>query len=254
MKIYYDVPHVEKYIKLQGYNRSDLELEFENTIKRLRKFKPINADTKILEVGTGVGWFPIMCKKNGMSCEGIEICPQLVEHARMSGRKCGIEPNIVLGNIEDADIGTSKYDIVVSLEHVEYWQMGIKKIFAALKAGGLFYFYSTNKFSLCSGEYRFPLYGWLPDKWRYRIRTFRQGEDIMKLGIDFNQFNYFQLKRFFRKLGFSNIYDQFEIIDSDNLIKPNLWKMIILKMIKAFKPMRLVGLIFSPGTLFMCIK
>jgi hypothetical protein len=132
--------------------------------------------------------------------------------------------------------------------------MGIKNIFNALKPGGLFYFYSTNKFSPFSAEYKFPFYGWLPDKWRYRIRTLRKGEDIMRLGIDFNQFNYFQLKDFFIEVGFSNIYDQFDVVDSDTLINPTFWKKVFLKIVKKLKPIRLIGLIFSPGTLFMCIK
>lgn len=258
MKIHYDLQLVNEYLRRQSHiGLEDLEYQFENTIKRINKFKRINPDTRILEVGTGSGWFPILCKKRGIFCEGLEICPQFIEYAKTFGRRYGIEPNIMLGNIEEADIGTSKYDIIIALstfEHVEHWQKGIKNIFNALKPEGLFCFYSTNKFCPFSGECHYPFYGWLPDKCRYRIRTLRKGEDIMKLGIDFNQFNYFQLKRFFKGVGFSNIYDQFEIIDSDNLIKPKLWKTIVLKMMKVFKPMRLVGLIFSPGTLFMCTK
>ena len=258
MKIHYNLQHVEEYVRLQSHIRlEDLELQFENTIKRVRKFKKINSDTKILEVGTGNGWFPILCKKSGIFCEGLEICPQFIEYAKTFGRKYGVEPNIELGNIEEADIGTSKYDIVIALstfEHVEHWQMGIKNIFNALKPGGLFYFYSTNKFSLLSGEYKFPFYGWLPDKWRRCLRIAKSGEDIMKFGIDFNQFNYFQLKKFFKEVGFSHIFDQFEILDQDDLIHPSFWKKTILKMTKKFWSLKVLGLIFSPGTLFMCIK
>ncbi len=76
----------------------------------------------------------------------------------------------------------------------------------------------------------------------------------MRLGIDFNQFNYFQLKDFFIEVGFSNIYDQFDVVDSDTLINPTFWKKVFLKIVKKLKPIRLIGLIFSPGTLFMCIK
>jgi hypothetical protein len=76
----------------------------------------------------------------------------------------------------------------------------------------------------------------------------------MKLGVDFNQFNHPQLKRFFKQLGFSRIFDQFEVIDSDNLIEPKLWKKMIIGMIRRFKPLKYVGLSFSPGTLFICKK
>ncbi len=258
MKVHYNLPHVKEYIEQQSHIRfEDLESQFKETIKRVNKFRLINKETKILEVGTGTGWFPILCKKNGIYCASLEICPELVEYAKTVGKKHGIEPNIEIGNIEEADIGMQKYDIIIALstfEHVEHWQLGIRKIFDALKPGGLFYFYSTNKFSFISGEFNFPFYGWLPDKWRYRIRMSRNGENIMKLGIDFNQFNHFQLRSFFQGVGFSRIYDQFEVLDSDTLIKPTPWKRAVLKMMKSIKPMRLAGLIFSPGTLFICIK
>jgi SAM-dependent methyltransferase len=170
-----------------------------------------------------------------------------VEYAIQYGKKYGIQPNIELRNVEESDIGVSKYDVVIAtstFEHVEHWERGIRNIFDALRPGGLFYFYSTNKFSLRSGECNFPFYGWLPDQWRYRIRIARTGEDIMKLGIDFNQFNYFQLRRFFLDVGFSKIFDQFEIIDSDSLVHPGIWKKAILKMIKKLKPLRLMALSF----------
>ena len=224
MRIYYDLSHVNSYIQGNVHlTLENMEPQYQSIMKRINKYKEINKDTRILEVGTGTGWFPILCKKNGISCEGIEICPQLVEYAIQYGRKYGIQPDIELRNVEESDIGISKYDVVIAtstFEHVEHWERGIRNIFNALRPGGLFYFYSTNKFSLRSGECNFPFYGWLPNQWRYRIRIARTGEDIMKLGIDFNQFNYFQLRRFFLDVGFSKIFDRFEIIDSDSLVHP----------------------------------
>jgi SAM-dependent methyltransferase len=235
----------------------DFEPQFKSIIKRIQKFKEIKTDTKIFEVGSGSGWFSILCQQNGISCEGLEISPQLVRYAQKLARRYGIELNIKLGNIEIADVGISRYDIIIALstfEHVEHWQIGIKRIYDALKPGGLFYLYSTNKFSLFSGEYKFPFYSWLPDKWRYHIRISRTGKDIMKLGIDFNQFNYFQLRRFFRAVGFSLIFDQFEIIDQDSLINSTIFKKTLLRLIKRFESIKSLALTFLPGTLFICIK
>jgi 2-polyprenyl-3-methyl-5-hydroxy-6-metoxy-1,4-benzoquinol methylase len=258
MKVYPDLNQVDDYIRQAGKVQiGEMEQKFENTLRRIKKYKEIHAETRILEVGTGTGWFPILCKKKGIHCDGLEISPQLVEYAKNFGRKYGIEPNIQLGNIEEVEIGVSAYDIIIALstfEHVEHWQIGMQRIFHALKPGGLFYFYSTNKFSFWSGEYSFPFYGWLPNKWRYRLRIIRQGEDIMKLGIDFNQFNHFQLNRFFRELGFSKIFDQFEVIDSENMIQSQTWKNIVLEIVKQFKILRQIALLFSPGTLFVCKK
>ena len=256
MKVYHEeLSDASRYIgKCKHVRLEDKEPQFKSILKCIRKVKVTSQDTRILEIGTGTGWFPILCKKNGIFCEGLEISPQLMEYAQRFGRRYGIEPDIKLGNIEEADIGISKYDIIIAnftFEHVEYWQKGIEKVFNALKPGGLLYFASTSKFSLWSGEYRFPFYGWLPNSWRYRLRISRQGEDIMKLGIDFNQFTYFQLRRFFKDIGFSKVLDPVEFIDPDDL---ELWKKIVLKMLKGFKPLKHLALFFSLKTFFICIK
>ena len=259
MKIYHEeLSDVGRYIATVNHKKLEVsEWQFKDLLRRIKKFKDINHETRILEVGTGTGWFPILCKKEGLSCKGLEISPQLVEYARCFGEKYGVEPDIELGNIEEAEIGTSQYDIVVamsSFEHVEHWQRGLRKIFSALKPGGLLYFYSTNKFSFRSGEYNFPLYGWMPNSWRYRLRKTRQGEDIMKLGIDFNQFTYWQLRRFFKDLGFSQILDRVEALDPDNLNNPRFYKKVALKILKGFPPLKHLILLFSGGTFFICIK
>jgi SAM-dependent methyltransferase len=258
MKVHHDLHVVEGYLSDQRkLVLQDFVPQFENTIKRIRKFKEIDSGSKVLEVGTGAGWFPILCKKCGIACEGLEICPQLVNYAYEFGRANGVKPDIRLGNIEEEEIGQSKYDIIIALstfEHVEHWQKGLRKIYEALKPGGLFYFYSTNRFSLRSGEFNMPFYGWLPDKWRYRIRVARSREEIMKLGIDFNQFNNFQLKRFFAELGFERVLDQFAVIEPSDLVYRKWWKIVVLKLVRKVKTLRLLGLVFSGGTLFICIK
>ena len=185
---------------------------------KITPFKAIDENTDMLEVGVGTGWFPILCKKKGLRCKGIEISRQLVEYAHEYGGRYGIEPDIELGNIEETEIGESRYDVIIAtsaFEHVERWREGLGKIHRALRPGGLFYFYSTNKFSFRSGEFDFPLYGWLPDAWRYRLRVSRQGEEIMKLGIEFNQFTFPQLRRAFRELGYTTVYDRLDLFCID---------------------------------------
>src|SRR5215210_6161326 len=101
------------------------ESDFEAILKLLKRFKPIDGNTAILEIGTGAGWFEILCKKNGLSCRGLEINPKLVEYAQQLGRNYGVVPDVELGNIEETDIGESTYDIIIAnstFEHVEKWQ------------------------------------------------------------------------------------------------------------------------------------
>jgi SAM-dependent methyltransferase len=241
-----------KHVKLE-----DKQPEYELYLKRVTKFKEIGPETRILEVGTGTGWFPILCKKNGLQCKGLEISPQLVEYAREYGRSSGVEPDIELGNVEETDLGEAEYDVIIAssvFEHVEDWRTGLRNIHRALKPGGLFYFFSTNKFCPRSGEYRFPLYGWLPNSLRFKLRVWRQGPDIMKLGIDFNQFTPCQLRRFFRKLGFTRIYDRFDITGPGNLRNPKPLKRAIVTACQRFRPLRELALWFLSGNMFVCVK
>jgi len=244
-----------RHIKIE-----DKENEFNWVMDVVKLFKRIDSDSSILEIGTGIGWFPIMCSLKGLKCKGLEISPSLVEYAKELGAQYGVVPEIELGSIEDADIGKGQYDFIHAssvFEHVKNWEPALVKVYNALKPGGLFYFVSTNKFSLHSGEYKFPLYGWLPDKWRYALRVKRQGADIMKLGIDFNQFTYWQLRRTFRSIGFNPIYDylQYKFIADPTLsLTKNHMKRFVLRVIKAFPPARWTALTFLRNTAFVCIK
>jgi SAM-dependent methyltransferase len=259
MQVYdHALTDVERYIDSKKNIRLDFyEPEFDYHMRRLQRFHPIDSDTRMLEVGIGTGWFPIMCKKKGLNCCGIEISPQLVAYARQFGRKYGIEPDVEVANIEESELEAGRYDVIIALsvfEHVENWRLGMRNIFDALKPGGVLYFHSTNKFSFKSGEYNFPLYGWLPNGLRYRLRTARQGVDIMKLGIDFHQFTYFHLRRYFRLLGFSRVLDKIDISDPDDLKNPTHAKKLLLRILHVLPPLKGAALFFSSGTTFICVK
>lgn len=235
----------------------DKRSEFEAILKIIRRFKTLNAATRILEIGTGLGWLVVLCEQAGMKCKGIEVIPELVDYGRKLGKRYGIDPDIEVGNIAEKDIGASAYDVIIAtstFEHVKDWKEGLTRVFTGLKPGGVFYFYSTNKFCFKSGEYDFPFYGWLPNRWRYRLRVARQGPDIMRSGIDWNQFTYFQLRRFFKRLGFARVLDRVDVLDADNLNHPTAVKKIILRILQRVKFLRHLVLFFSDGTHFICIK
>lgn len=223
--------------------------------QRVSRFIRVDPGTRILEIGIGTGWFPILCKARGLFCKGLDISPQLVEYARELGRKNGIEPDIEVANIETYPLGREQYDLIIAssvFEHVENWREAMKKVYEALKPSGVLFFESTNKFSLTSGEFHFPLYGWLPDQWRYRLRITRQGPDIMKLGIDFNQFTYPLLRRTFRKLGFKEIHDRVALANPDTISA--WWKRSAVLLGKRSQLLRELVLSFADATTFVCVK
>src|SRR3954470_8437036 len=116
------IPEIDRYIE----NHSNEQLrsrvpDYERLLRYIRKARPVDATSRILEIGPGTGWFPILCKANGLQCKGIDISPQLIEVAIEFGKRNGIVPDIALGNIEVDSLGTEQYDVIVAssiFEHV----------------------------------------------------------------------------------------------------------------------------------------
>jgi SAM-dependent methyltransferase len=173
------------------------------------------------------------------------------------GRRNGVVPDIELGNVETDDIGVERYDAIVAsgvFEHIELWRPALTNIYRALKPGGALFFESTNKYMLSSpsGEFAIPFYGWLPDRARYELRKLTHGKDVMKLGIDFHQFTYPQLRRAFRQTGFQEILDVIDLLDVDGRTGLNRWA---LATAKSSRPMRRLVLTFGvDSTTFVCRK
>jgi 2-polyprenyl-3-methyl-5-hydroxy-6-metoxy-1,4-benzoquinol methylase len=258
MKIYREeLADVARYI--ETHRNSGLEgkeQQFERYLRPVRNFKEITPETEILEIGTGTGWFPLLCKARGLRCTGLEISPQLIEMAMETGRRYGVEPDIELGNLEDYRLPDRFYDVVIAssvFEHVEDWRTGVRKVYRTLKPGGVLFFESTNKFSFTSGEYKgIPLYGWMPNSWRYTIRKKIHGEDIMKLGIDFHQFTHRCLRNEFQAAGFSRILDRVDVAE-DQFVSSGFRRKVV-RVAKGFAPARALALTFAEATRFICIK
>jgi 2-polyprenyl-3-methyl-5-hydroxy-6-metoxy-1,4-benzoquinol methylase len=247
---------VSRYIdKKRHLTLDDMRPEYEGYLRIIRRFGTLTPATRILEIGTGTGWFPLLCKRDNLQCKGLEISQQLIDYARELGANYGIEPDIELGNIEEVDMGAGIYDAVFAnsvFEHVQHWRPALERVYRALKPGGIFFFASTNKFSLGSDEYPpLPVYGWLPDQWRYRLRVAVQGPDIMNLGIDFNQFTYWQLRKAFREAGFSRAWDRIELVEPERF---SGWKRQAVNICKAVPLVKWPVLLFCDATTFVCIK
>jgi SAM-dependent methyltransferase len=170
------IGEIDRYIRNFGQEDLNAKIpEYERILRYLRKAREIDSNARILEIGTGTGWFPILCQLKGMQCKGLEISPQLIEVAMGMGRREGVVPDIELGNVEVDDIGVEKYDAIVAssvFEHIEFWRPALTNIYKALKPGGALFFESTNKYMLksLSAEFAVPFYGWLPDRARYELR------------------------------------------------------------------------------------
>jgi 2-polyprenyl-3-methyl-5-hydroxy-6-metoxy-1,4-benzoquinol methylase len=250
------LPEIERYIDDHLHeDLADKEVHYQNYLRILAPYRAIDSSTSVLEIGTGTGWFPLLCEAHGISCKGLEISPQLIEYALEMGRRHGLNPDIELGNVEDSDLGRELYDVVIAssvFEHIEYWPKALERVYDAMRPGGALFFESSNKYCPVSAEYNFPLYGWLPDQVRYWLRRKLEGEDVMKLGIDFNQFTHPQLRREFKRIGFSKIYDRVDLADPPSIQSP--LRRRVASAAKASRMVRFPVLMFSDVTRFVCVK
>ena len=88
-----------------GQEAETYERRFHNFIRLIGKFKTLDGNTEMLEIGPGTGWFPIRCAVEGLRCRGLEISPQMVRHARDAAFRAGVRIEIELGSIENSDLG-----------------------------------------------------------------------------------------------------------------------------------------------------
>ena len=72
MKIYYeDLPDIDRYLKSHGnVSLEDKEIHFNNIVRVVERFNPLDRSSEILEIGTGTGWFPLLCQLRGLKCKG----------------------------------------------------------------------------------------------------------------------------------------------------------------------------------------
>ena len=87
---------------------------------------------------------------------------------------------------------------------------------------------------------------------RYSLRKAMQGPDIMKLGIDFNQFRHSQLRREFQKAGFRQIYDRVQMAD-DSAVSTGFRRKVV-RWSRKLPPVKAVALTFCEATRFICLK
>ena len=250
-----DIPDINRYIN--KYEFDDLQRkkkDFDPIVSWIKKYYDLTSESRILEIGCGTGWLQIIANKEGIICDGIEISQQLVKFAEDLASKNNAKVNIKLANIEETDLKSEHYDVVIAnttFEHVQKWRQGLKNIYKTLKKGGILYFYSTNKFAVKQSEADFPLYSYFPNKIRYKLRVMLQEPEIMKLGIDYNQFTYPLLRKEFNKIGFSEILDRVDLLSLEG--KTGTKKMIVT-MLKKSKALKSLYLTFCSGTFFICRK
>lgn len=157
---------------------------------------------RLLDIGTGCGFFLVAAQKRGWKVKGIEPSIQSVEVAQ---RQCGLD--IYNGTLQEYD-ENDKFDVVTFinvLDHsAEPWEE-VKRAVNLLKPGGIVYF-------------RFP--NGLLHTWIYRLASKFGLADLSRRFLVFHEFSF--TPAFVRKLlsdhGFGDIEVYNAILSGGSLI------------------------------------
>ena len=152
------LPNVEKSI------RESLSMEREaERIAMMRDVFGLEIKGKrILEIGSGLGLFNIVCQQRGGHCYGIEPDPMKVEISLDLVDEPGIKRNMMRGVGEDLPFRDATFDLVLSfqvLEHTQIPERVLKETVRVLKPGGYIHFVVPNYNSFWEGHYGLI---WLP--------------------------------------------------------------------------------------------
>jgi SAM-dependent methyltransferase len=104
-----------KQVQKEGWaNSAPLEALTTPTAARLVRFAKIQAGQRVLDVGCGTGVVAITAARLGARVTGIDLTPQLVEHAKENARIAGVKVDWQEGDAEELPFGDEEFDVVVS--------------------------------------------------------------------------------------------------------------------------------------------
>ncbi len=107
---------------------------------RLVRFAGVKPSQTVLDVGTGTGVVALTVARVGAKVTGIDLTPELLEHAKLTGEGLGFNKVVWrVGDAEDLPFTDSSFDVVLSQFGHMYApspEIATKEMLRVLKPGG----------------------------------------------------------------------------------------------------------------------
>lgn len=171
------------------------------------------SELRILDIGAGMGGYPVGLRLAGLACDGIEFNPDYVEISALRARLHDLPPMVRLGQIEELPIGDVTYEIVHChdvLEHCQDPERGLKEMARVLKPGGVVLVTFINRFAWKDPHYHLRGVNWLPRRFGswFAHKRFKKNADFFKDNQRLDEMHYFPVwkaRALVRRCGFSRI-------------------------------------------------
>ncbi|HHT9160199.1 MAG TPA: methyltransferase domain-containing protein [Candidatus Brocadiaceae bacterium] len=217
---------------------------FNNHIKSISHFRYYN---RILDVGSGEGYFLNLCSLNGWGVWGVEIVPELVESSKKEYRI-----NVFNGNLEAAKYPDNYFDVVVFLnvlEHLLNPYSALSEAYRILRPGGAILL-------------RFPNAAFhIPSRWFF-TKLFSLWKGVMRFNqsvIHLYAFNRSTVCRYLNVTGFRTpIFENTSVACSSAIAQGNGIKRMLIHIaegvVKFIKVISLGRLLIGPSLSLIAVK
>ena len=112
----------------------------ERWLAELRRYLPQGKTLHILDVGTGTGFFACLLAAEGHNTTGIDLTPNMIEHAKHMAAVLRLDAQFQLMDAEEPDFESESFDVLVTrnltwtLPHIE---KAYREWYRILKPGGI---------------------------------------------------------------------------------------------------------------------
>jgi len=107
-------------------------------VELLRKNVALLPNGKALDLAAGEGRNAVFLAKNGFEVDAVDLSPVGLRKAEALAAEREVRINTIVADLEDYDLGTSRYDVVTNLYYLQ--RSLIPRIKRALKPGGVVVF------------------------------------------------------------------------------------------------------------------
>ncbi len=144
-------------------------------LEQVQSLFPLSRDSRVLDVGSGVGTFVLNCRRRGIRALGVEP-DRIGQGSQLSSlriaRQRTAEPLFVAGTGEDLPFLDESFDLVTMnqvIEHVHDQQGCLREAVRVLKRGGALYIACPNYLRFYEPHYKIF---WLPLMPRFLGRVY----------------------------------------------------------------------------------
>jgi 2-polyprenyl-6-hydroxyphenyl methylase/3-demethylubiquinone-9 3-methyltransferase len=212
----------------------------------------------IVDIGCNAGANSFVWAEIGHRVAGLDINQPLLAIAQERAVAAGHRIDFRLGSATALPWPDASFDVCVVpelLEHVVEWQRCLDEFCRVLRPGGVVYISTTNWLCPLQAEFRLPLYSWYPPPLkrhyeRLAATTRPELANYAKFPA-VNWFSYLGLRAALARRGLRAI-DRFEATALREDV--DVRKRIILALLRAVPPLRLLAHATSRGTRIVGIK